>query len=118
MFQIIYCNIETRLGDLTNGQSVYTNGPHQNGHYNGVDGTDEKCAECAPQNGGDGHLPYHTPYDESMQLSTNLLDAKRTERNKFFGSLPNHLDSDDTCDGTRKLSTLILIGLYYFGYYI
>lgn len=28
--------------------------------------------------------------------NSQLTNVKRTERNKFFGSLPNHLDSDET----------------------
>lgn len=27
---------------------------------------------------------------------SQLMNVKKTERNKFFGSLPNHLDSDET----------------------
>lgn len=93
------------LGDLTNGQAVYkANGtaphaPYQNGHTNG---DNEKCSNYITKDNGI-HAPYDMPYDETDQPSTNLIDTKRTERNKFFGSLPNHLDSDETCEETRKI---------------
>lgn len=36
--------------------------------------------------------------DSICPISDNsqLINIKNTERNKFFGSLPNHLDSDET----------------------
>lgn len=92
------------LGDLTNGQLPHkANGntpyaPYQNGHANG---DDEKCTDYTALN-GDAHIPYTMPYDDSTEPPANLIDAKRTERNKFFGSLPNHLDTDETCDETCK----------------
>lgn len=35
-----------------------------------------------------------------------LTNVKNTERNKFFGSLPNHLDSDETYRENGKQLTL------------
>lgn len=37
--------------------------------------------------------------NENLQLA----NVKKTERSKIFGSLPNHLDSDDTYRENRKL---------------
>lgn len=36
--------------------------------------------------------------------NSQLANVKKAERNKIFGSLPNHLDSDDTYRENRKLS--------------
>lgn len=57
---------------------------------------------------------------------SQLINVKKTERNKFFGSLPNHLDSDETYRENSKHNFLFsnfihLIGLlnmhYFFFFY-
>lgn len=42
---------------------------------------------------------------------SQLMNIKTTERNKFFGSLPNHLDID-TDETYRENSECILIAFY------
>lgn len=52
-----------------------------------------------------------SPIDDGDQISTmrfvaensQLVTVKKTERNKIFGSLPNHLDSDEIFRENRKL---------------
>lgn len=42
---------------------------------------------------------------DSCTLSTEtaqLMNVSRIDRNKFCGSLPNHLDADDVCEENRK----------------
>lgn len=62
------------------------------GHINQVSEDEENLAESCPVN-------------TATKLMMAPLCVSKKDRNKFCGSLPNHLDADDVCCGEENAGT-------------
>lgn len=49
---------------------------------------------------------------------SQLMNVKKSERNKFFGSLPNHLDSDETYrENSKQKETTDISFVFLFAFF-
>lgn len=94
------------LGNLCNGKSPQSSEPSRKAVKSKKLSIDKQNIEDAKRlNNQQYRQPNNQNPDESQDETCSMMSAvapycvSKKDRNKFCGSLPNHLDSDDVVDG-------------------